>query len=179
MGAARIRDRRLSWLGLELHKGVFAAYREGWAERGNPAGGERLAYLSSYVVAETDEEARRLAEQHFPEQVSLFDYEEGRSYWFGDTDVKRVYKGLLEMFAKIKQPENFDPPLIVVHGSPETVTEKIRMLQQELGINTIFGEFNFGLMPWETAQRSLKLFAEEVMPNFERTEAGELAAMKA
>lgn len=161
-----------SWLGLDLHRDVFAAYRRGWAESGRPTSDQRIGYLSAVVVADTDEEAKALAEQHFPEMVSLFDYEEGRSYWFGDTDIKRVYKGLLALFDNIKRLEYSEPAYMIIHGSPETVVEKIRALQAELGNNVVFSEFNLGLMPWAKVERSIRLFAEHVIPEI-RAKAGE------
>ncbi|MEX0663293.1 MAG: LLM class flavin-dependent oxidoreductase [Acidimicrobiia bacterium] len=165
-----------SWLGRELHHDVFAKYREGWKESGLPRSEQQVGYLSSYVVAPTDAEAREIAEEHFPKQVELFEYEEGRSHWFGDTDAKRVYSGLLELFKQIKKPEFSEPEYMIIHGSPETVTGKMKALQEELGINTFLSEFSFGLQPWETVERSYQLFAKEVMPNFERT-AAPLAAV--
>lgn len=153
-----------SWLGLDLHKEIFAAYKEGWKESGLPESEQRIGYLSSYVVAETDEEAEALAKQHFVEQVRLFDYEEGRSWWFGDTQMKRVYSGLLQLFDRIKDVDGFSGPArMIVHGSPETMVEKLQVLR-DLGVNTFFGEFNFGLMPWDVVERSMRLFNDEVRP---------------
>jgi alkanesulfonate monooxygenase SsuD/methylene tetrahydromethanopterin reductase-like flavin-dependent oxidoreductase (luciferase family) len=153
-----------SWLGLDLHRDVFSAYRKGWSESGRPTSEQRIGYLSAVIVADTDEEAKSLAEQHFPEMVRLFDYEESRSYWFGDTDTKRVYKGLLALFDEIKKLEYSEPQYIVIHGSPSTVVEKIQGLQSELGMNVILTEFNIGLMPWDKVQRSMELYSREVIP---------------
>jgi alkanesulfonate monooxygenase SsuD/methylene tetrahydromethanopterin reductase-like flavin-dependent oxidoreductase (luciferase family) len=154
-----------SWLGIDIHKEIFNAYREGWRECGRPVEDQRIGYLSTYVVADTDAEAERLAKQHFPEQVELFEYEEGRSYWFGDTDLKRVYAGLLALFKQIKDVDNFSGPAqMIVHGSPETVAEKMMLLRHALGANTFLAEFSFGLMPWETVKHSMELFATKTMP---------------
>ena len=154
-----------SWLGIDIHKEIFRAYHEGWEQCGLPEDQKRIGYLSSYVVADTDAEAEELAKQHFPEQVELFEYEEGRSYWFGDTDLKRVYSGLLALFNQIKDVDNFSGPAqMIVHGSPETVAEKMIMLREVLGVNAYLSEFSFGLMPWETVKRSMELFSTKTMP---------------
>ena len=100
----------------------------------------------------------------------MFDYEEQRSHWFLDTDGKRVFAGLLELFDRLKQPDYYDEQLIVVHGSPETVARKISRLQEILPVDTLICEFNLGNMPWEAVRRSMELFASQVMPRFERPE---------
>ena len=97
--------------------------------------------------------------------MELFEYEEGRSHWFGDTDLKRVYSGLLALFNQIKDVDNVSGPAqMIIHGSPETVAEKMIMLRRVLGVNTYMAEFSFGLMPWETVKRSMELFSTKTMP---------------
>lgn len=164
-----------SWLGVDIHKDIFAAYQEGWEQSGLPVEEQRIAYLSSYIVADTDAEAEKLAKQHFPEQVELFEYEEGRSYWFGDTNLKRVYSGLLDLFDQLKDVDNVSGPgQMIIHGSPETVAEKMMTLREAFPVNTYFSEFSFGLMPWDTVKHSMELFASEVMP---RVREGHRAAV--
>jgi alkanesulfonate monooxygenase SsuD/methylene tetrahydromethanopterin reductase-like flavin-dependent oxidoreductase (luciferase family) len=154
-----------SWLGIDIHEAIFAAYQEGWQESGLPVEDQRIAYLSSFVVADTDAEAEKLAKKHFPEQVELFEYEEGRSHWFGDTNLKRVYSGLLNLFAQIKNVDEVSGPAqMIIYGSPETVAQKMLALRAALPINTYFAEFSFGHMPWDTVRHSMELFASEVMP---------------
>jgi alkanesulfonate monooxygenase SsuD/methylene tetrahydromethanopterin reductase-like flavin-dependent oxidoreductase (luciferase family) len=164
-----------SWLGIDIHEAIFAAYQEGWQESGLPVEDQRIAYLSSVVVADTDAEAEKLAKKHFPEQVELFEYEEGRSHWFGDTNLKRVYSGLLNLFAQIKNVDEVSGPAqMIIHGSPETVAQKMLTLRAALPINTYFAEFSFGHMPWDTVRHSMELFASEVMP---RVREGHRAAV--
>jgi len=54
------------------------------------------------------------------------------------------------------------PPL---RGTPEVVTERLKLVQQQ-GINHIFGSFGFPGLPHEKVMRSIELFATEVMPHF-------------
>ncbi|UGS35977.1 LLM class flavin-dependent oxidoreductase [Capillimicrobium parvum] len=51
-----------------------------------------------------------------------------------------------------------------VIGSPDTVIEKVRYLRDEGGVTTFLPFMNFGTMPTDLARRSMKLFAEEVIP---------------
>jgi alkanesulfonate monooxygenase SsuD/methylene tetrahydromethanopterin reductase-like flavin-dependent oxidoreductase (luciferase family) len=55
----------------------------------------------------------------------------------------------------------------VVVGDPDTVTGRLQELEDELGIDGILFELNFGAaIPAEVMMRSLKLICHEVMPRF-------------
>jgi alkanesulfonate monooxygenase SsuD/methylene tetrahydromethanopterin reductase-like flavin-dependent oxidoreductase (luciferase family) len=54
----------------------------------------------------------------------------------------------------------------VAYGTPEAVTEKLQSLTEELGLDRILFEVNFGnKIPLEMQQASLKLMMEKVAPN--------------
>lgn len=53
----------------------------------------------------------------------------------------------------------------VVFGSPERVIDKVREMQA-LGVGELLCWMNFGTLPQDRVQRSLRLFAEKVMPHF-------------
>ena len=53
----------------------------------------------------------------------------------------------------------------VIIGGPESVAERLQQLHEELGLNGILAELNFGaLIPPEPMTRSLQLLCEKVMP---------------
>jgi len=55
----------------------------------------------------------------------------------------------------------------VLVGSPDTVSERLRGLQEELGIDGILAELNCGgLIPHQQVMTALRLLCEEVMPRF-------------
>jgi len=55
----------------------------------------------------------------------------------------------------------------VLVGTPEIVTERLRMLQQEIGIDGILAEINCGgLVRHDRVMTALQLLCEEVMPRF-------------
>ena len=58
---------------------------------------------------------------------------------------------------------NVDQSLIV--GSPSTVADKLRPLY-EMGIGGIIAHFRVGDISFEDNEKSMRLFAEEVMPQF-------------
>ncbi len=59
----------------------------------------------------------------------------------------------------------------IIAGDPQRCIEGIRRWQEALGLTTISGHFWFGGMPQEQALKSIRLFADKVMPAFERAEA--------
>ena len=63
----------------------------------------------------------------------------------------------------------------MIFGGPETCVQKIAELQDTAQVNTLLCWMNFGDLKQETILRSMKLFAEEVVPAF-REDAAEQAA---
>jgi alkanesulfonate monooxygenase SsuD/methylene tetrahydromethanopterin reductase-like flavin-dependent oxidoreductase (luciferase family) len=55
----------------------------------------------------------------------------------------------------------------VVFGSPERVIDKVHEMQ-EIGVGELLCWMNFGSLPQETVLRSMRLFAEKVMPHFKQ-----------
>ena len=55
----------------------------------------------------------------------------------------------------------------VVVGSPERVTDRLKQLHEELGIDGILAELNFGgLIPAPLMMQSLRLLCERARPHF-------------
>jgi hypothetical protein len=55
-----------------------------------------------------------------------------------------------------------------VWGTPEMVYEKILDIQRRTGAEAYTGIFSYGAMPYDLAEASLRLFANEVMPELKR-----------
>ena len=51
-----------------------------------------------------------------------------------------------------------------VAGTPKRCIEVLSKIQDTMGASEFVGVFKYGGMPYEEAERSLKLFAAEVMP---------------
>jgi alkanesulfonate monooxygenase SsuD/methylene tetrahydromethanopterin reductase-like flavin-dependent oxidoreductase (luciferase family) len=49
-------------------------------------------------------------------------------------------------------------------GSPDTVAATLRECAKDGLFNVLLGEFNFGVLEEEQVSRSIRLFAEEVIP---------------
>jgi alkanesulfonate monooxygenase SsuD/methylene tetrahydromethanopterin reductase-like flavin-dependent oxidoreductase (luciferase family) len=52
----------------------------------------------------------------------------------------------------------------VVVGSPETVRQRLEDYAQRVGFGVLVANFSVGNVPSELTQRSMMLFAKEVMP---------------
>ena len=51
-----------------------------------------------------------------------------------------------------------------VWGTPEQCVEKIKRIHQRVGHDSYVAVFSYGGMPHPEAERSMRLFAEKVMP---------------
>ena len=51
----------------------------------------------------------------------------------------------------------------LIHGSPETVCEKLTALR-DIGVGGIIIHFRLGTMSWNAMENSLRLFADKVAP---------------
>jgi alkanesulfonate monooxygenase SsuD/methylene tetrahydromethanopterin reductase-like flavin-dependent oxidoreductase (luciferase family) len=143
------------------------AYRQALAARGAPevakpefAGGAAIGALRQIVVAETDEEARAIAEP-----AALKHHEEIN--WL------RNSHGVNELTARLNVPrahslEGMMAEGTVIAGSPATVLAELQRQTQVMGTNYILAYMMFGDMSLEHAMRSLRLFSAQVMPAIER-----------
>jgi len=138
-------------------KPLFDHYRETWERHRNDPGRHnahvakpRLAKTQHMVIAETEEEARRLGVEAYATWASHIHHLTRKH---GRPDVHRT--------------DPFDPdsaqPLIV--GTPRTALEKIQAMLDLTTANYLLCIFSFGDLAPEHAMRSLELFSKEVMPS--------------
>ena len=118
-------------------------------------------------VAETEEEARRNAEPAIAWTMDMTDWR--RSIRLGSEVNEK-----LEEFrrSRTQLPPSYDylAEKRAIFGTPEQCISKIREFQEQ-GIEYFGCNFDFGGMAQEKVLRSMKLFAQEVMPHFQ--DAGE------
>ncbi len=152
---------------------TMGRYREIWAEvreqpgRFNPQVSEpKIGSTRHLFVAETDDEARRIARRAWT------------AYHFNFP--KRGYEVAEPLPAPPQRPGeapprvtgpslggDFDLALKVeaaVAGSPQTVLEYVRAYAEESTSNYFVGAFQWGDLTHDEALRSLRLFATEVIP---------------
>lgn len=158
--------------GVVRAKANIDAFRGALARRGGPdvphpefAGGTAVGITREIVVAETDEEALRIArpahDHIYANQTYLRrQHAEGRA---GNLATIAV--------APTTRAGDLDDAIregSTIAGSPTTVRAAIERQVEELGLNYLIGYFMFGTMPLADALRSLALFTSEVKPHLDR-----------
>jgi len=130
-----------------------------------------IGYSTTVYVDETDEkaiarglkEAGRAYRTFFgttPDDASLQRLLNERAEQF----VQRGEAGAAETVRHLNDPEWLLENDLVLVGSPETVTRKLRDWAQHGVFNAFLGEFNFGALSEDDLMRSIHLFGTEVMP---------------
>ena len=131
-------------------------YRQGWKTLGRGATAlPKIGITRHIVVADSDAEARRVAQAAYPRWRQAMDWIWRRS------DVPFTLKEIY--------PEDFSALEKIGHGvagSPATVRDYLKRLEQETGVNYVLCQMVFGDMNFSDASHSIRLFAREVMSAF-------------
>jgi alkanesulfonate monooxygenase SsuD/methylene tetrahydromethanopterin reductase-like flavin-dependent oxidoreductase (luciferase family) len=122
---------------------MLAEYRKGLAEAGLNADDDDHVFTLHTYVAKTDEEAKKQAKDAYDLYVDTRLYAK-----------KHVYEDIIANG-------------INLFGSVETVAEKMCQLY-EMGIRHVATMHNFGALDPALVERSMTMFAKEVMPRFEK-----------
>jgi alkanesulfonate monooxygenase SsuD/methylene tetrahydromethanopterin reductase-like flavin-dependent oxidoreductase (luciferase family) len=137
---------------------IASRYRHDWEAAGRKSGDlPKIGITRHIVVAEADSEARRIADEAYRPWREALEFMWQRS---------RVAFPLAEMY-----PRRFDELAAIGHGiagSPETVLTYLQELTRETGVNYVVCQMIFGTMRFETAARSVRLLAREVIPTLQR-----------
>ena len=133
------------------------AYRAAYKEAGHPGSGQVYLRLSMHV-ADTDRQAMSEAESStMAGYKKLVDQLEGSPNARRRAELADVLSLTYDAVLRDK----------VVVGGPERVADRLLQLQEELGINGILAELNFGArIPPEMMMRSLRLLCERVKLKF-------------
>jgi alkanesulfonate monooxygenase SsuD/methylene tetrahydromethanopterin reductase-like flavin-dependent oxidoreductase (luciferase family) len=139
-------------------RGISSRYRDNWAAAGRKSGDLPMIGITRHiVVAETDGEARRIADEAYRPWREAMEFMWQRS---------RVAFPLAEIY-----PPRFDELASIGHGiagSPTTVLTYLQELTRETGVNYVACQMIFGTMSIEAAATSMRLLAREVIPTLQR-----------
>lgn len=140
------------------------AFRTALAKRGTPAhpkpefsGGNAIGLLRHIYVADTDEEAHRVAKPALEYHAASLNWLRTRLGADSFTRRTGVHRGA--------DFESWEEMGMAIAGSPETVRAKITEQAEKLGLNYLIAYLFFGTMTMEEAMRSQQLFATEIMPH--------------
>ena len=149
-----VRAGSFSGLGPDLR-----AYRAAYKEAGHPGEGKIHLRLVMHV-AETDAQAR---EEAYGSVMS--GYQKLTTQLEGAPSARR--RAELEKVVGITYEEVQRDKVVI--GSPDTVAKRLMELREEIGIDGILAELNFGaLLPPDKMMRSLQLLCQEVGPKLRR-----------
>jgi alkanesulfonate monooxygenase SsuD/methylene tetrahydromethanopterin reductase-like flavin-dependent oxidoreductase (luciferase family) len=140
---------------------LFDLYKQVWQEHySNPkrlnahVSAPKYGIVRHVYVADTDSRARQEAKPAFADFIDNFNYLRIVS---GDTSSRAAY--LADFEARLAEG-------LHIVGSPDTVKQQVQEHIRITGANYFVGSFFFGSLTAEQMLRSLRLFAEEVMPVF-------------
>ncbi len=121
------------------------------------------------IVAETDEEALELARHYYPHfiRVQMAHYETAADYW-KDTASYEFHSKMMGNLKKLTQPgPELEKTLkLQLVGSPETVIRRIETMRDNMNIGHVVSAHFLYEMDDDLRHRSLRLFAERVIPHF-------------
>lgn len=159
--------RGLQMVGLgsaHAYRAFVDRYRAVWAQHADDPGRlnphvatPRIGITRLVVVADTDEEAEAIARAGHPRWAASF-----VKLWDDHGD-RSVYGrvNLLDLDAALRGEE-------ILCGAPARVRAQVARLIEATGVNYVVGSFAWGDLTLAQSLRSLRLFAEQVMPAFVR-----------
>ena len=149
------------------HKQVFidAARAAGRAEAEIQRLVGDMAVMQTSYVADTNEESYKDAKSAvdwMAECVRSVNTPEDLSWW--PVEMQKILRGQIER--PDRGYEDYDGYWkAFIYGDPARAVERVQHLKDAGFTNIIIG-FSFGCMPYDKVQKSMRLFAEKVMPQF-------------
>ena len=148
----------------------FDLYRRVWKECEHQGPMPRAFLMRAVYVAETDEIARAEAEEPLlvSRRLGREKIARTRVGFKGNEDsptgqeLARVFQGMSTSY------DVWINNGLALVGSPETVTKKLKEQYQLIGQDIFCANHRFGPMPAEHVTKSMRLFGEEVLPEFQR-----------
>lgn len=139
-------------------------YREAWAKAGHPGNGKVYLRVPVYVAA-TEQQAREE-----PQESVMFFYR----YLGERIEASAVLEGARAIENRAERGQrlqhiDYNEVLRskIVVGTPAMVADRLRHLQEELGLSGILAELNCGMrISHERVTNSLRMMCEDVIPHF-------------
>jgi alkanesulfonate monooxygenase SsuD/methylene tetrahydromethanopterin reductase-like flavin-dependent oxidoreductase (luciferase family) len=146
-------------------KDLIPIYRNAWRKAGHPGDGEVM--IAFHMFCHEDAKlAREIPRPQFEDYFkALF---ESAGEWTQGT-ASKDYKGYGDSIGRMKNftLENQIEARGALVGTPDEIKNIIRNLEDKVGkFESASLQINFGTLPLAEAQKSMRLFAREVMPAF-------------
>ena len=174
-----VAQRRFSYMGIpyfhiDFFKRNFDLFREACNKYGYEAHPEQLGWLCPIYVAETDEQAWAEYEQHlwfFARKLlkGLVVFPPG---YTSVRSIAGIHSALTKFLSTVETREQIEKGAYAIVGSPATVREKLLEHSKYLGVGNLLGLFQLGTLPADLTQKSMRLFASDVMPHLQQAGYG-------
>jgi alkanesulfonate monooxygenase SsuD/methylene tetrahydromethanopterin reductase-like flavin-dependent oxidoreductase (luciferase family) len=135
---------------------------------------------AGWVICDEDEgRAREMAVRH----IGAYWHSVVRHYELQGTHLQTMkgYEAYAPMQQAINQPGGVDSMVefflgLQIWGTPQQCFEKVTACTDRCGADTFTGVFSYGDMPFDDAEKSMRLFAREVMPALKTYQRQRVAA---
>ena len=146
----------------------FDFWRRNWKEYNHPGPMPRTFLMRAVHVAETDEKAREEIEPALMNSRNLGpQYIANTRVGFRGNDDSPANQELARVFREQSQSYDFwvENGLALV-GSPDTVIKQIEKQRERIGYDILCCNHRPGVVSTELANKSIRMFGEEVLPAF-------------
>lgn len=160
---------------IHLAQKNFDTYRDCARKEGYEATESQLGWAVPMYVAETDEQARREVQPHieaFFNRFLRFPIEMRMPP--GYSSIASTKMLMEQKFALRSTQQTVDTLAemgMVIYGSPQTVREKLLAHKKSMGIGHLIAMLQIATQPAEQTEKSMRLFAAEVMPHLQGVRA--------
>ena len=152
-------------------------YREVASARyGYEASSEQIAWTAPVYVAESDERAVAEAGRHMEALFNKFLYLPFDTLFPPGYLTLRSWKRVAAHKRGIMSEQTIEGLMengVVVVGSPDTVRRRLIECHAALGFGTFVALAHFGTLPADLTEKSMRLFATEVMPSLQALSDGD------
>lgn len=132
------------------------------------------------LVDEDPVKAKELGEQYLGAYYeSAMKHYEFTSGHLKDLKTYQFYDGINKYIAKHgKDQATADFVNLMPFGTPDEVIEKMRFVNSQIHNNGFMVSFSYGGMPHDISEKSMRLFAEKVLPEVKKIDTEPLAILK-
>ncbi|HEY3917225.1 MAG TPA: LLM class flavin-dependent oxidoreductase [Stellaceae bacterium] len=142
-------------------------YREAWDKAGHPKGKWNLAAHYHCVLAESKQEARDIAGNAWRRYIEATTHTNER---LGRTATGVIAENRRKAMEELLDTERMVAELRQIACTPDECVSLLERAQDAMGFTQCDCTFFFGGISFDQAQRSLRLFANEVMPKLRHRE---------
>jgi alkanesulfonate monooxygenase SsuD/methylene tetrahydromethanopterin reductase-like flavin-dependent oxidoreductase (luciferase family) len=151
---------------LERTRELVQTYRDAWREAGHPPGAEQVQTSLHCYVAETHQEAIEGFKGPVARYIEVFS-EAVQSGSGPHSEQYAGYQKLGEAISALTAEKMIESRTALV-GTPEEVIEQVQFTREIFGEHEPSMQINFGGISEREAFRTLELFANRVMPKFNK-----------